>query len=347
MSETPNAPENSEVQNTKKSNDYRTFSNLALPKKTVPEGYPGSIVVDGQTLKLRATDLSILVFPVVVPPPPAETLQSVTTLGNTTSVGIVMSGPGSLDVTGTQLSITGGNVVLNTGTLVVPAVGVTAATLTSTGISFVQDTMTLSGASQKIFTNTGSLMLQAPASIELVPGSSTLSLTQATNFQCTGDLAFNVDNDFFIRPSTSGDIFLRPTPGNTVLFEALSAGYASFILNNCMWYTAGSIPSLTAGSGVNPATMSLSPFSNQTCGRIHIEINSLPIVFGVTLNLPHTPSITGDFQVLITAAEGDFNVNTFKVRVGLTTPNSVLFTGNPTTLGVSVDWYYLIIASTT
>lgn len=338
--------EDSYLQVTRKFNDHRTLKNFSFPVKTNPEGYPGSVVVDGQTLKIRASDLSVITLPQIFPPPPPQTLQDVTTVGNTTNVGIVMSGPGTLDINGTALTVPSGNVTINSGTLSSLAVGTTASSLLVTGSCFVQNTLTVSGATQKIYTNSGSLRLESAGFISLDIGSNNMNFPQAVNFQGSNSIEVGVDSDFFIRPSPIGDIFLRPTPGNTVYFQSFGASsIQSFILNNAMWYTSGVQPTLTAGQGVNPSSLALSTLSNQTCGKIHIELNSLPTYFEVTLNLPRTPTVLGNIRCMITGADNNYDFMSVKLRVSSTTSNTVVFRGNPKTFPVTVVWYYFIVSA--
>ena len=140
-------------------NNLDLLKTLTIPRGTNPGYTPGDIVVDGQNLKFRAEDYSVVTISAAGPPPTPVTLQIVTTNGDTTSVGIVVTGGG--------LTMNGGNVQVNAPSgmtaandaNIISGGGVNTILTSISGLSTFQADLNFTGGAKKITNSSGDLTL--------------------------------------------------------------------------------------------------------------------------------------------------------------------------------------------
>lgn len=335
----------STMDNLVKIHNISSSTSLTIPRGTTPGYIPGDISVDGQTLKFRAEDYSVVTVDTNIPPSQVANLQNVTTAGNTTTIGI--------SVTAGGVTVNGGGIQNNTSStfavndnVVVNSPGGTLSLLTTVtpGLSEFRSDISFMGGTNKIINTSGNLTLDPFADLVLAPlgvgglvkhsGLLNITSSAAINFTTPNSIVLN---------SQSGDVYLRPPLGGFVRIDGSigSSSYRNFQMTDTVVYGKGDIPTLTDLNGTS--NHFVSPGSNQLCGRISFKAGLS--TFACLLTLPHPNAVGGDLACFLSPCNSDDDF--YDAIIHIDNTNSALgfivIGGNLPTVQVTLDMYYWIV----
>lgn len=325
-------------------NNLDLLKTLTIPRGTNPGYTPGDIVVDGQNLKFRAEDYSVVTISAAGPPPTPVTLQIVTTNGDTTSVGIVVTGGG--------LTMNGGNVQVNAPSgmtaandaNIISGGGVNTILTSISGLSTFQADLNFTGGAKKITNSSGDLTLDPFADLILNVGTGLIHRAGLLNITSPAAINLTASGNITLNSGT-GNITLRPVPGNYVRIDGLLGvgTYRNFEMKDMFLYGQGIAPSLANVS--NTSAHVVASGSNQMCGRLSFTggIGS----FSCSLTLSQPISAGGELACFLSPCNTDDDFYDAAIRINSTNVNTgVIVIGGTGLASVQYDMYYWIVGMT-
>lgn len=309
-------PENSSLSSFRSRKDVRVLQSSSIPKSTTPIQIPGSLVLDGNSLKLRAEDYSVVTFPTIIPPFVPSNLQQVTTAGNTTTNPIVSGGIGLIATGG--ITVNGG-----TGISVNFADTTIGGSLTTQRLETdslnVDGTILMNGGSQKLSSFIGNLNLQTVADLTIL--SPTVTLPVSTLFRVNGG-GCNIISSTGNIISTTGDpsfITVATASKSIIIDGAVGSGpYRNFLLGNTFMSTRGAPPVASVLAG-HVSALIVSPSSNMFCGSVSFRNDDLLLPYPmIRLTFPDLPSGITELLCFVSPDGNDEDFYEAKLRVNNT-----------------------------